>query len=98
MGTLIRIGLTNMETFPGTPVPPLLHAHLLGCFLMGLFTAGKQGISDVSAVLFLTLSTGLCGSITTFSSWQLQTWLSWSNYAGYPYRTIWQDVRRALNG
>ena len=43
-GVLIRLGLTAIWTFDGTPVVPLLWSQIVGCALMGFFVASKNGI------------------------------------------------------
>ena len=43
--------------------------NMLGCFIMSFCVAHTKSISDVSVPLFKFLTTGLCGCITTFSSW-----------------------------
>ncbi|KAI9229687.1 MAG: CrcB-like protein-domain-containing protein [Piptocephalis tieghemiana] len=95
MGTLVRMGIIAMNSYPGTPVSPLFHAQFFGSCLMGLFQAYKDDLGGTSA-LYITLTTGLCGSITTFSTWQWQIWRDYSNYPIFPYRTLWQDILAGL--
>ena len=45
-GVLIRLGLTAIWTFAGTPVRPLLWSQIVGCALMGFFVASKKGIEN----------------------------------------------------
>ncbi|ORZ12842.1 CrcB-like protein-domain-containing protein [Absidia repens] len=70
-GALIRVALQRLETFPGAPVFSLVYAQWIGCFIMGIVTLHKNNIFFLYHPLQVALSTGLCGSITTFSSWQL---------------------------
>lgn len=57
---------------------PFLHLYLsrqvlipniVGCFLMAFFISFAQPLSNISVSFFKSLTTGLCGCITTFSSW-----------------------------
>ncbi|CAO3590535.1 unnamed protein product [Absidia cylindrospora] len=70
-GALIRVALQRLETFPGAPVFSLVYAQWVGCFIMGIVTLHKNNIFFLYHPFQVALSTGLCGSITTFSSWQL---------------------------
>eukprot|EP01040_Poterioochromonas_malhamensis_P014178 gene14178-15676_t len=48
---------------------PYILPNMLGCFMMGLFTTYKDEINRSSKGLYKGLTTGFCGSLTTFSSW-----------------------------
>lgn len=70
---------------PGGAVYQDVAANMLGCFLMGLLSTAdslylqsggsciailpKQNMWQPSPPVLLGLKTGLCGSLTTFSSW-----------------------------
>ncbi|KAF9129078.1 hypothetical protein BGX30_014077 [Mortierella sp. GBA39] len=84
MGLLIRLGLVSIETFAGQQVFALAWPQLIGCLLMGLFVSTRKWIDGgfvlpdstskghwIGAFVYVGLSSGLCGSITTFSSWNL---------------------------
>ncbi|KAI9310487.1 CrcB-like protein-domain-containing protein, partial [Dichotomocladium elegans] len=86
-GTLIRIGLGRLETFDGAPVFSLVYAQWIGCFVMGMAAEKKQWLLDISPVLQIGIATGLCGSITTFSSWQLDIFEAFANYDQAPHTT-----------
>ena len=49
-----------------------LPANILGCFLMGLFTGSQHWLLTYFPAVFTGLTTGLCGTLTTFSGWMLQ--------------------------
>ncbi|GJP84184.1 hypothetical protein CLOP_g14272 [Closterium sp. NIES-67] len=77
LGVLIRYGL---EILFGPEVAHVtddeqtvfidLPANIVGCFIMGVVgVAAKRHISAYSEHLAIGLATGLCGSITTFASW-----------------------------
>ncbi|KAJ2391083.1 hypothetical protein H4S02_001510 [Coemansia sp. RSA 2611] len=70
-GVLIRVHLTRLFTYLGEPIYGLIWAQMLGCFIMGIATRTKGVLLRYSPALNLGITTGLCGSITTFSSWQL---------------------------
>ncbi|KAF8944427.1 hypothetical protein BGZ47_004231, partial [Haplosporangium gracile] len=83
-GLLIRLGLVSIEAFAGQQVFALAWPQFIGCILMGLFVSTRKWIDGgfvlpdspskghwVGAFIYVGLSSGLCGSITTFSSWNL---------------------------
>ncbi|KAI9489391.1 CrcB-like protein-domain-containing protein [Zychaea mexicana] len=80
LGTLIRIGLQRLQTYDGQPVFGLVYAQWIGCFVMGIAVQQKDLLMQWYLPLQVGLSTGLCGSITTFSSWQLDIFKAFSNY------------------
>ncbi|CAF0976484.1 unnamed protein product [Rotaria sordida] len=66
IGVLIRLGLA----FLGNNQAPLCAAfwpNFVGCFIMGFVVEQKIHIHQHFAQLYIGLTTGLCGSITTFS-------------------------------
>ncbi|KAI8089908.1 CrcB-like protein-domain-containing protein [Halteromyces radiatus] len=81
-GALIRVGLQQLETYNGAPVFPLIYAQWLGCVIMGIVTIHKHYLFFLYHPIQAALSSGLCGSITTFSSWQLAIFEAFANTAG----------------
>ncbi|KAI9329727.1 CrcB-like protein-domain-containing protein [Obelidium mucronatum] len=71
LGVLIRIELNDVNTYLGQPVFSLAWAQIIGCFLFGLIQRNKSGITLMSPSLYVGLTTGLCGTITTFSAFIL---------------------------
>ncbi|CAF3363771.1 unnamed protein product [Rotaria sp. Silwood1] len=66
IGVLIRLGLA----FLGNDQAPLSAAfwpNFIGCFIMGFVVEQKIHIHTHFTQLYIGLTTGLCGSITTFS-------------------------------
>lgn len=72
-----------------------MYTQLIGCFIMGYTVTFKkiyfdQTSSRLTKSIYLAITSGLCGSITSFSSWQIQCnknfflqWdLTWGNYLG----------------
>ncbi|ORZ01235.1 CrcB-like protein-domain-containing protein [Syncephalastrum racemosum] len=80
LGTLIRVGLQRLETYNGAPVFGLVYAQWIGCFIMGIAVQDKSILIHYYLPLQVALSTGLCGSITTFSSWQRDLFEAFANY------------------
>ncbi|KAI7865469.1 CrcB-like protein-domain-containing protein [Spinellus fusiger] len=80
-GVLIRIGLQRLENYSGAPVFGLIYAQWIGCFIMGITVYNKVTLLQWYLPLQVALSSGLCGSITTFSSWQLDIFKAFSNYS-----------------
>jgi fluoride ion exporter CrcB/FEX len=81
-GALIRIGLQRLETYAGSPVFGLVYAQWLGCLIMGVVTLHKNNLFLFYHPLQVGLATGLCGSITTFSSWQYGIFGGFANTDG----------------
>ncbi|CAM0141759.1 hypothetical protein VKS41_008904 [Umbelopsis sp. WA50703] len=82
LGMLIRIGLSSLETYAGAPVFALAYVQFIGCIIMGFVTKHKDYLLKKYLPLQIALSTGLCGSITTFSSWQLAVYNAFANTSG----------------
>ncbi|KAG2186136.1 hypothetical protein INT43_002574, partial [Umbelopsis isabellina] len=82
IGMLIRVGLTLLETYAGAPVFALVYAQFIGCTIMGFVAKKKDFLLKKYLPLQIALSTGLCGSITTFSSWQLAVFQAFTNTSG----------------
>ncbi|CDW99441.1 hypothetical protein [Sporisorium scitamineum] len=71
-GTLAREGLVALNTYDGESVAPLVWAQAVGCLIMGLaIGANRQAIEGRYPPAYIMITTGLCGSITTFSKWML---------------------------
>jgi fluoride ion exporter CrcB/FEX len=61
---------------------PYTLPNIFGCFLMGGFVSASSRINQYSAALYKALTVGLCGCITTFSTWMLgSTGVSFEGYA-----------------
>ncbi|TPX43229.1 hypothetical protein SeMB42_g04816 [Synchytrium endobioticum] len=71
IGCLMRLGLIYLHDYDGAPVVAILYPQIMGCLIIGWCNANKEVLIDLYYPLYIGLSTGLCGSITTFSSWSL---------------------------
>jgi len=78
-GTLARLGLDALTSYPGESIFPLAYVQGVGCLIMGFCLALKQPISDFYSPLYIAFTTGFCGSLTTFSGWQFDIFNSWTN-------------------
>ncbi|KAG7096887.1 hypothetical protein E1B28_004293 [Marasmius oreades] len=81
-GTLARLGLQALATYDDQSVFPLAYVQSTGCFVMGFFLRLKGPMGDFYAPLYTAITTGFCGSLTTFSGWQLDVFNSWINAGG----------------
>ncbi|KAL0635476.1 hypothetical protein Q9L58_005524 [Maublancomyces gigas] len=107
LGTLARLGLSGLTTYPGSPIGGVIWAQFAGCVLIGfliedlrIFTlrpprnsfSSSPGFgsgvskefaprSKATLPLYLGLTTGFCGSLTSFSSFLLVTFELLSNTA-----------------
>ena len=69
-GSLARIGLSSLSTYPGQPVFSLIWSQFVGCAIMGFLLQDKTLFpkDDRYVALYIGLTTGFCGSVTSFSS------------------------------
>jgi fluoride ion exporter CrcB/FEX len=66
-GVFARIYLSELVKWDGVPLLPSLCPQLVGTAIMGLVMDHKLLLTD--SFVYPAIATGLCGSITTFSSW-----------------------------
>lgn len=90
-GTLARLGLEALVTYDGNSIFPLAWVQSGGCLVMGFVLAFKDPLGRFYAPLYTALTTGFCGSFTTFSSWQLTVFQAWINSGQY-HRDWLRDV------
>jgi len=90
-GCLARLGLEALVTYDGRSIFPLAWIQVGGCFVMGLGLGFKDPFGRFYGPLYTALTTGFCGSFTTFSSWQLQVFQAWIN-ANHYHRDWLRDV------
>lgn len=87
VGALARIGLSRLTQYQGAHYGGVLWANFAGSLIMGLLAQNLNFFGDVlddkiphrrgyknvgEVMLYTALSTGLCGSITSFSSFELE--------------------------
>ena len=72
IGVFSRIYLSKLSNWNGVPLFSSLYAQMVGSCIMGLVTSHKLLLAEKHAFLYQAIATGLCGSITTFSSWNLE--------------------------
>lgn len=78
-GVLARLGLQALATYNGESIFPLAYVQATGCFIMGVGLRMKVPFGNFYGPLYTALTTGFCGSLTTFSGWQLDVFNSWIN-------------------
>ncbi|TYZ60622.1 hypothetical protein PybrP1_004879 [[Pythium] brassicae (nom. inval.)] len=79
VGVAVRVLLTELAAVLSSPQLELLELlglsyflpNAFGCFVMGIAVRGRPLFRDQFAVYFTGLTTGFCGSCTTFASWDL---------------------------
>ncbi|KAJ7283585.1 CrcB-like protein-domain-containing protein [Mycena rebaudengoi] len=79
LGVLGRLGLQALATYSGQNIFSLAYVQALGCLIMGFCLALKEPFSRYYPPAYIALTTGFCGSLTTFSGWQLDIFKSWVN-------------------
>jgi fluoride ion exporter CrcB/FEX len=69
-GALARIGLSALSTYPGQVVFPLIWSQFIGCVVMGFLLQDKTLFPKETryVALYIGLTTGFCGSLTSFST------------------------------
>eukprot|EP01031_Cornospumella_fuschlensis_P034335 gene34335-41562_t len=95
LGAYIRVGISYYRIWKIETNYCVMYTQLVGCFVMGLMLPFKptwysQPTNSFQPVMYVAITSGLCGSITTFSSWMIETnknfflqWdLSWGNAGG----------------
>ena len=70
-GVLIRIYLIEISQY-NILVFPSFYAQLVGSAIMGFTASHKNLIENIHKSLYQGIATGLCGSITTFSTWNFE--------------------------
>ncbi|KAK0553297.1 hypothetical protein OC845_001297 [Tilletia horrida] len=111
LGTLTRIGSMDIFTFPGTPLdPPIMWAQIIGCAVFGgalqnkahfdkiILSSKRSGAIPVGAALYTALTTGYCGSVTTFSTWILDIYLAFANFDAIEPGLVRSSGKRFLAG
>ncbi|TDL29553.1 hypothetical protein BD410DRAFT_779993 [Rickenella mellea] len=96
VGLLTRLGLEAIATYDGQSIFSLAWVQALGCLIMGLTLGLKESIGPFYGPLYTGITTGFCGSLTTFSSWQLDIFLSWANKSHF-HRDWFRDVIDGLS-
>ncbi|KAF8170648.1 hypothetical protein K438DRAFT_1909288 [Mycena galopus ATCC 62051] len=92
LGVLARLGLTALATYNGQSIFALAYSQATGCLIMGFCLALKEPISRYYPPAYTALTTGFCGSLTTFSGWQLDIFKSWLNVDNGAPRSGLHDV------
>ena len=72
VGVLARIYLAELAQWNGLPLFPSFYAEVVGTTIMGLAISHKKLLEGGHKALYQAIATGLCGSITTFSSWNFE--------------------------
>ena len=72
IGVLLRIYLSYFSLWDGVQHFPSMWAQVVGTAFIGALIAYKDKLQVKHKILYTSLSTGLCGSLTTFSSWNAE--------------------------
>ena len=72
VGVLCRIYLSKLSRWDGVPFFSSLYAQVFGTMIMGFVTSHGLLLAENHSFVYQAITTGLCGSITTFSSWNLE--------------------------
>lgn len=75
LGALARWGLgTSLLKWWGSAFPyGTLAANLIGCFALGLVMEAAERVPWLSAELRIAITVGFIGALTTFSTWEYET-------------------------
>ena len=69
LGMLARVYLSELVAWDGLPLFPAFYPEVVGTAVMGVILSHKQLLEKNHKLTYQALATGLCGSVTTFSSW-----------------------------
>ena len=72
IGVSTRIGLSTFSNWDGIIHFPSFWAQIVGTLIIGAATAQKENIQESFSTLYTVITTGICGSMTTFSSWNAE--------------------------
>ncbi|GAA94366.1 hypothetical protein E5Q_01017 [Mixia osmundae IAM 14324] len=78
-GDLLRKAVVAAGSYGGVTLFPLAWDQILGCVIMGAAVNMRADLEAYYPPLYTGLSTGLAGSVTTFSSWMLEVFQAYSN-------------------
>ncbi|KAF8076462.1 CrcB-like protein-domain-containing protein [Lyophyllum atratum] len=84
-GALARLGLNALANYEGNSIFPLAYVQGVGCLVMGFALGLKEPFGRFYPPLYTAITTGFCGSLTTFSGWQLDVFHSWINAGRFPH-------------
>ncbi|OCH92943.1 hypothetical protein OBBRIDRAFT_824445 [Obba rivulosa] len=90
-GVLARLGLQALVDYDGHSIFPLAWIQATGCLVMGFCLEFKEPLGQFYGPLYTAMTTGFCGSLTTFSGWQLDVFQSWLNTSRF-HRDWLRDV------
>ncbi|KAF8204419.1 major facilitator superfamily domain-containing protein [Mycena galopus ATCC 62051] len=88
LGALARLGLSALATYNGQSIFPLAYSQATGCLIMGFCLALKEPFGRWYPPAYIAITTGFCGSLTTFSGWQLDIFKSWMNADNAPWSAL----------
>lgn len=82
-GTLTRLGLVALNTYDGESVAPTVWAQAVGCLVMGWATypRNKAVLERWYKPTSTMITTGYCGSSTSYSSWVAEVFEAFANYS-----------------
>ncbi|KAG8803341.1 hypothetical protein FRC16_006086 [Serendipita sp. 398] len=78
-GLLARLGIEAITTYSNQSVFTLAWVQAVGCLVMGIAQSQKTYIMAFYPPLYLGITTGFCGSLTTFAGWQRDVFIAWTN-------------------
>lgn len=98
-GALTRISFSALSTFPGQQVPNLIWAQFIGCAIMGFLVQDTTLFPKPHRYqpLYVGLSTGFCGSLTSFSGWIWEIFTSLANFDPHFDRIVVQSWLAGLS-
>lgn len=84
-GTLTRLGLSGLNTYDGQSIAPIIWAQAVGCLVMGWMTypRNKATMERWYKPAFTMVTTGYCGSTTSYSTWVFGVFQAFSNNLHY---------------
>jgi fluoride ion exporter CrcB/FEX len=93
-GVLARLGLVALSNYPGNQVFSTVWAQFVGCGVMGFMLQDKTLFpkEDRYIALYIGLTTGFCGSLTSFSAFMWGCFSSLANIDSYYVRGRGKNV------
>jgi len=72
LGALIRLEIGSAANYDLYSAYGTLYANVVGCIIMGSLSINKAWLICHHYALYIGLGVGMCGSLTSFSSWQTE--------------------------
>eukprot|EP00040_Diaphanoeca_grandis_P033605 m.206129 g.206129 ORF g.206129 m.206129 type:complete len:489 (-) comp32941_c0_seq1:35-1501(-) len=99
LGVLVREGLSTLSDHDMYAAFPRLYPNFIGCLIMGPVAMYKAFLISECYELYIAFGVGFCGSLTSFSSWQIeanQVLVGWPGVARENVNSVYDQIVASL--